>query len=128
MTDIRDGRLHLDGHVIVLAEPVRERLSAWLDYRSTRWANTANPHLFIHYRTAGTVDPVGRRWIGLAVGDDLSPAAIRADRILDEATATNGDPRRLADLFGLSIKAGIRYTDTISHPDLEDRAQRGAER
>jgi hypothetical protein len=27
-------------------------------------------------------------------------------------------PRRLADLFGLSIIAGTRYTDTIQHPDL----------
>jgi hypothetical protein len=25
---------------------------------------------------------------------------------------------RLADLFGLGIKAGTRYTDTIEHPDL----------
>lgn len=118
LTDIRDGRLHLDGRVIVLAEPVRERLSIWLDERATRWPNTANAHLFIHYRTAGTIDPVGRRWIGLAVGDNLSPAAIRADRILDEATATNGDTRRLSDLFGLSIQAGTRYTATIEHPDL----------
>jgi hypothetical protein len=118
LTDIRDGRLHLDGRIIVLAEPVRGRLTAWLDHRNAGWPNTANPHLFIHYRTAGTIEQVGRRWIGLAVGDDLSPAAIRVDRILDEANATRGDPRRLADLFGLSIKAGTRYTATIEHPDL----------
>jgi hypothetical protein len=123
LTDIRDARLHLNGRTIVLADPVRSRLTAWLDYRNTRWFNTANPHLFIHYRTAGTIDQVGRRWIGLAVGDDLSPAAIRDDRILDEAVATRGDPRRLADLFGLSIKAGTRYTDTIEHPDLNQSTQ-----
>lgn len=45
-------------------------------------------------------------------------AAIREDRILDEALATGGDVRRLADLFGLSIEAGTRYTDVLSHPDL----------
>jgi hypothetical protein len=103
---------------VSLADPVRDRLTAWLNYRNTRWPNTANPHLFIHYRTAGTIDQVGRRWVRLAVGDHLSPAAIRDDRILDEANATRGDPRRLADLFGLSIKAGTRYTATTSNPAL----------
>jgi integrase len=120
LTDIRDSRLHLDGRVVVLATPVLDRITRWLDYRNTRWPNTANPHLFVHYRTAGTLDPVGRRWVGLAVGDDLSPAAIRDDRILDEVVATRGDPRRLSELFGLSIQAGTRYTATIEHPDLRD--------
>lgn len=46
---------------------------------------------------------------------------IREDRILDEAHATEGDVRRLADLFGLSIQAGTRYTTTVDHPDLVEK-------
>jgi integrase len=45
LTDVRDGRLHVEGRVIVLAEPVRERLRAYLDIRQRRWPDTANPHL-----------------------------------------------------------------------------------
>ncbi|WP_460401689.1 hypothetical protein [Actinophytocola sediminis] len=118
LTDIRDGRLHLDGRVIVLAEPVRERLSRYLDHRAHRWPNTVNPHLFLHFRSATRNDPVGKRWIWLTLGPGLSPTAVREDRILDEAHATHGDVRQLADLFGLSIKAGTRYTATVDHPDL----------
>jgi hypothetical protein len=90
----------LDG----LAEPVCVRLAAYLDYRSTRWPNTANPHLFIHYRTA----PVGTRWPGLVLG--TAAPDIRTDRILDEVRATGGDGRRVCDLFGLSVKAAHRYS------------------
>lgn len=118
LTDIRDGRLHLDGRVIVLAEPVRERISRYLDHRAQRWPNTSNAHLFLHFRSATRTDPVGKRWIWLTLGPGLSPTAVREDRILDEAHATQGDVRRLSDLFGLSIKAGTRYTATVDHPDL----------
>jgi hypothetical protein len=52
LTDVRDGRLHLDGRVIPLAGPVRERLAAWLDERARRWPATVNPHLFINWYTA----------------------------------------------------------------------------
>ncbi len=125
LTDIRDGRLHLDGRTIVLADPVRVRVGSWLDHRDHRWPQTTNPHLFVHYRTASRTDPVGRRWIRLTLG--MPPAAVREDRILDEALATGGDVRRLADLFGLSIQAGTRYTATLSHPDLTnpDRGPNG---
>jgi hypothetical protein len=40
---------------------------------------------------------------------------IREDRILDEAHASRGDTRRISDLFGLSIHAASRYTDTVEH-------------
>ena len=36
---------------------------------------------------------------------------------------SGGDVRRLADLFGLSIQAGARYTNVISHPDLSGSRQ-----
>jgi integrase len=118
LTDVHDGRLHVDGRVIVLASPVRERLTAWLTHRNRRWPTTGNPYLFAHFRTVGRTEPVGRRWIWLHLGPGLSAAALREDRILNEAQATGGDLRRLADLFGLSIEAGARYAATLDHPDL----------
>lgn len=42
--------------------------------------------------------------------------ALRSDRILHEAIASGGDPRRLCDLFGLSIQHATRYTDAIREP------------
>jgi hypothetical protein len=54
---------------------------------------------------------------------DLSIAAIREDRILDEAHATGGDVRRLADLFGLSMQVGTRYIGAVSHRDLDGNDQ-----
>jgi hypothetical protein len=116
LTDLRDGRLHLGGRTILLAIPVRQRLAAWLDYRNKRWPNTANPHLFVHYRTATQTRPVGLHWLYLKLGSSVR--AIREDRILDEAHASAGDLRRLCDLFGLSVKAAERYTATLDHPAL----------
>jgi hypothetical protein len=97
---------------------VLDLLAAYLDYRNRRWPNTANPHLFLHYRSASRLEPVGQRWIWLIIGPGINARAIREDRILNEAHATGGDARRLADLFGLSIQAGTRYTNTVDHPDL----------
>jgi len=96
-----------------------QRLTRWLEYRDTRWPNTANNHLFLHYRTACRPDTaVGHRWVWLTIGAGLTGKAIREDRILNEAHATDGDVRRLVDLFGLSVNASTRYTNTIEHPDL----------
>jgi len=118
LTDTRDGRLHQAGRVIVLADPVRTRLSNYLNYRNTRWPNSLNPHLFLHYRTSGRTIPVGQRWVKLTIGTGLTATSIRQDRILDEARATDGDARRIVDLFGLGIKAATRYTTNLDHPDL----------
>jgi hypothetical protein len=116
LTDLRDGRLHLGDRTILLAAPVQQRLAAWLDYRNKRWPNTANPHLFIHYRTATQTRPVGVHWLRLKLGSSVR--AIREDRILDEVHASAGDLRRLCDLFGLSVKAAERYAATLNHPGL----------
>jgi hypothetical protein len=35
---------------ILLAEPVRDCLAAYLEHRTRRWPNTINPHLFINRR------------------------------------------------------------------------------
>jgi hypothetical protein len=100
---------------------VCQRLAVWLDYRNTRWPNTANPHLFVHYRTATQTRPVGLHWLYLKL--DSSVRAIREDRILDEVRASAGDLRRLCDLFGLSVKAAERYAATLDHPSLVELDQ-----
>lgn len=117
LTDIRDGRLHLDdGRALPVADPVRARLRTWLDDRARRWPRTINPHLFIHQRTAHDVSPVGTRWLALRMG--VTASALRDDRMLDEAHATGGDVRRLVDLFGVTVKTASRYTRTVDHEDL----------
>ena len=116
--DIRDGRLHFDDRTILLAEPVRVRLTAYLNYRNQRWPHTANPHLFIHYRTALGTKPVGNRWPGLILG--TAARDIRTDRILDEVRATGGDIRRICDLFGMTPHGAQRYIATLEHPDLNN--------
>ncbi|RKN53594.1 hypothetical protein D7231_35045, partial [Streptomyces klenkii] len=115
-TDIHDGRIHLDKRVILLAEPVRTRLAAYLDLRARRWARTANPHLFINWQTATHTGPTSNVWATKTLG--ISARALRADRILDEGLAT-GDLRRLCDLFGLSITAAQRYLAALDPPGLD---------
>lgn len=115
---IRDGKLHLDGRTIPLAEPVRNRISAWLDYRNQRWPTTTNLHLFVNVQTAFRTTPVGLPWTHRTLGIPGGVRAVRRDRILDEAIATRGDTRRLCDLFGISIQAATHYTQVIEHPDL----------
>ena len=118
LTDTVDGRLAIDGRVIPLADPVRERLTAYLTYRNTRWPESINPHLFIHYRTWRRDEAVGHRWIRLMIGEGLTPRQLREDRILNEADATVGDIRAIADLFGLSINASTRYLSRLEAADL----------
>jgi site-specific recombinase XerD len=115
LVDVQDGRLHVDANTIVLADPVRRRLNTWLAERGRRWPGTANPHLFISARTAVRTSEVSAPWIIDKLG--VRPQTIRQDRILQEAIATNGDVRRLADLFGISISTAQRYTEVITRPD-----------
>ena len=125
LTDIGDGRVRVDANEIVLAEPVRQRINAWLAERARRWPNTANPHLFISRRTAVRTTPVSATW----VIDKLTvlPRTIREDRILNEAIASGGDVRRLTDLFGISVTTAQRYADVVLRPnedalrDADDR-------
>ncbi|MFH8701971.1 hypothetical protein [Streptomyces chartreusis] len=84
--------------------------------RGPRAAATANPHLFVHFRSATTTAHVGHRWINRP---HLTCRALRTDRLLDEALACNGDVKRLSALFGISTRAAHRYACSISHPDLQ---------
>lgn len=123
LTDISDGRLTMpDGRVILLAEPVCDRLARWLDHRAAKWPNTRNPHLFVTMQTAPRLNSPGHQFPWKKAG--ISAKALREDRILAEVHATGGDPRRLTDLFGLSIEGTNRYLDTLEHPDLQTWATR----
>lgn len=118
LTDIVDGRLTVDGRTVPLADPVRERLTAWLDHRATRWPNTTNGYLFLNRRSAYRGCTVGTRWLRLAIGSTITPRELREDRILTEAHANDGDVRAISDLFGLSINASSRYAYALEHDDL----------
>jgi hypothetical protein len=111
LTDIRDGKLHLAAQVITLAEPVRQRLTAYLDYRNARWPNTANQHLFLSYKSAVLEGPVSHAYLKQQLG--MAAQTIRQDRIFDEAVASGGDLRRVIDLFGLSAAGAFRYTASV---------------
>ncbi len=117
LTDIVDGRLSLEGRVIPLADPVRVRLTAWLDHRARTWPGSINPHLFVTRCSAPRLTPVGDQFPWTKTR--LRPQALREDRILQEIHATGGDVRRICDLFGLSVESALRYARTLNHPDLE---------
>lgn len=117
LTDVADGHLRLANRTILLAEPVRVRLTAWLDYRSQRWPHTANPHVFLNHRNCNRTTPVGGRWLTLSTGIPIH--VLREDRIVHEARATGGDVRRICDLFGLTVQGALRY---LPAPDAEDPA------
>jgi hypothetical protein len=117
LADVHDQRLHLGRRTIPLAPPVAHRLRGWLDHRHDRWPTSTNPHLFIHHHNARRHDPPSRLWIYRTLGVTGGVQAVRQDRIFHEATATNGDTRRLCDLFGLSIQQASRYTDAVREPD-----------
>ena len=113
LTDIRGGRLHLDDRVILLAEPVRDRVDAYLTYRAATWTASVNAYLFIHARSWKTTRPVTSYWIGQQLA--IPAEHIRLDRIYQEVEATGGDIRALCDLFGMSIGNAARWAATISH-------------
>lgn len=121
LTNLHDGRLYLEGRSILLAEPVRARLSTYLDYRRNTWPSSANPYVFLTVRSANGLNPAERRWIKLKIAIPGAAQAVREDRILNEAQATGGDIRRICDMFGLSVTAAERYAATVDHPDLTDR-------
>jgi site-specific recombinase XerD len=118
LTDVHDGRLHLDGRTVLLAEPARDCLAAYLDHRNRCWPNTINPHLFINRRTATHTRPVNDNWIRDTLG--MAPQAVRRDRILDEAFATAGDLRQLTDLFGLHVSTADRYATIANRARTAD--------
>ncbi|MEU0074116.1 hypothetical protein ABZ027_31945 [Streptomyces sp. NPDC006332] len=123
-TDLRDGRLFLPTRTVLLAAPVRDRIAAYLNYRNSRWARTPNPHLFLSQTTACGVEPVSNVWINDVLG--IPADRLRVDRLPHEAEATGGDPRRICDLFGLSVGAALRYTSIVDQPGIVEYNLRNA--
>lgn len=118
LTDLHSGYLHLDQRTIPLAIPVRDRVKAWLKYREQCWPNTANQHLFISRQSATEHRPVGYDWVTRRIG--TTTQKVREDRILQELIATNGDLRRICDMFGLTIGGAKRYAAILGLTDLAD--------
>ncbi|WP_433436133.1 hypothetical protein [Nonomuraea sp. CA-141351] len=123
LTDLRDGRLYIDDQVILLAPQVGVRLAAYLKHRSSRWPNTANPHVFINHMIATGVAQTTSAWVNKALG--FHAQKLREDRILDEVRASAGDLRRVCDMFGLTVNGALRYIKTLGHPDLREQPQEG---
>lgn len=116
LTDVRDGRCHFPDRTVLLANPVKTRLAAYLDDRHRRWPNSLNPHFFVHRQTTAATGPVSRYWVNGRLG--MPARAVRQDRIVDEALATGGDLRRICDLFGVTIATAQHYTTVLGHPRL----------
>lgn len=43
----------------------------------------------------------------------ISAQALRTDRIIQEIHATDGDVRRISDLFGIGVDTAARYASTL---------------
>jgi hypothetical protein len=105
-----DGSLAVDGRIRRLDRLTIGHLRAWLEYRRARWPATANPYLLINEATGGGVNPVSRSYIqGTVRRAGVTAQDLRADRLLDEARASGGDPLKLTHLFGISDPTAIRY-------------------
>ncbi|MDQ2708154.1 MAG: hypothetical protein M3Z25_11180 [Actinomycetota bacterium] len=60
--DLGNRRLIITGRTRPIDELTHQVLLEWLDYRRTRWPNTANLHLIINHHTAGGTGPVSTLW------------------------------------------------------------------
>jgi hypothetical protein len=102
--------LLIGGRTRLLDRLTADHLRAWLHARRTRWPTTANPHLLINRSTAGGITSVSRSYIqGPLRRAGITAQQLRADRLLAEAHASDGDSLRLTHLFGISDPTAIRY-------------------
>jgi hypothetical protein len=111
--DLGNRRLTIAGRVRPIDEFTYQVLLEWLDYRRTRWPNTANPHLLINQQSAMGTRPVSRFFFAHQKlrGHAATLERLRVDRQLEEALAHGPDPLHLAAVFGLDPKTAIRYTE-----------------
>jgi integrase len=114
--DLGNRRLVIGGRVRPLDDLTHQVLLAWLQYRRSRWPNTANPHLLINRVTAAATEPVGKVWVTKAFwGLTATLERLHVDRQLDEALAHGPDPLHLSAVFGLSDQTAIRYAAAARH-------------
>lgn len=94
--------------------------------RSSRWPNTANPHLLINQQAAPETGPASRRWANqMLQGHTATFERLRVDRQLEEALAHRADPMPLAVVFGLDEKTALHYASTARQL-LETQIERNA--
>lgn len=110
--DLGNRRLTIAGRTRPIDALTHETLLDWLDYRRTRWPNTANPHLIVNQRSAMGTCPVSTLWGKKELrGHAATLERLRVDRQLEEALTVGPDPLHLATVFGLDAKTAIRYAD-----------------
>jgi integrase len=111
--DLGDRRLTIAGRPRPLDDLTHRIFVEWLDYRRTRWPNTANPHMLINQMTALETGPVSRHWIDAGFrGQQATLERLRVDRKLEEALTHGPDPLHLAVVFDLDPKTAIRYANS----------------
>jgi integrase len=107
--DLTARRITIAGHDRPLDELTYQALVGWLDYRRSRWPNTANPHLLVSQESALRHGPVSHTWILNLRRLAGNLERLRIDRQLEEALASGGDPLHLAAVFGISETTAVRY-------------------
>ncbi|RSM80545.1 hypothetical protein DL991_10540 [Amycolatopsis sp. WAC 01375] len=123
--DLGDRRLVIAGRSRPLDELTHRLLVEWLDYRRTRWPNTANPHVLINQRTAFTLGQVSRFWLIAGFrGQEVTLDRLRVDRQLEEAIVHGADPLHLAVVFDLAEQTAIHYANSARQL-LEAEIERG---
>jgi integrase len=110
--DLANRRLTIAGRSRPLDDLTYRVLSEWLNYRRQRWPHTANPHLLVTRESALKLGPVSAMWVGLTLrGLPGTIERLRIDRQLEEALASRADPLHLAEVFGISETAAVRYAE-----------------
>jgi hypothetical protein len=113
--DLASRRLRLAGTARPMGELTSKVLCEWLEYRQRRWPHTANPHLLVSRESALHHGPVSGTWILNLRGLPATLERLRIDCQLTEAMATGFDPLHLAQVFGISEQAAIRYAVNAQH-------------
>jgi hypothetical protein len=126
--DLRLGNrwITIVGKARPLDDLTRDMVIDWLEYRRSRWPNTANLHLIINQKTAMETGPVrGVHMTDAFRGQATTLDRLRMHRQLDEALHVGPDPLHLASVFGLDPKTAIRYAEN-ARLLLETAAERQA--
>jgi site-specific recombinase XerD len=121
--DLGNRRLTIGGRTRPLDDMTLHVINEWLEYRRSRWPNTANPHLILSQQTALETGPVSKVWLTEPFRrHSVSLERLRVDRQLEEALTVGPDPLHLAEVFGLDDKTAIRYAHA-ARALLESRAE-----
>jgi hypothetical protein len=111
--DLGNRRLIIAGHARPLDKFTHRVILDWLDYRRSRWPNTANLHMIVSQQSALETGPVSKVWITNALrGLTATLERLRVDRQLEEVLTYGPDPLHLATVFGIDEKTAIRYATT----------------